>query len=207
MTDPVVEIGIFAERAAAVIPHKFEIITSLGDGTAIPPEALSEDHTVGLYGDVVPRKMREDAAAFQEIDIADLLPQVTAEPGPTGLRGEWFLECPGLRNVRFRAEKLQYLEEGWWAVTSEVKYPAATVLALLYVMKALYGSARICLNTETPMPLWLRPTPLGEDARGVQAVVQARGEGRVLYTNIHSECTMEFARQFVDAVRGYYRTS
>jgi len=205
MTDPIAGIKQFAEDAAAIIPHRFEIIIRLSDGTPIPPEALSEDHTVGLYADVMPRKMRESATGFRDVDLSDLLPQVSFETTATGARIEWFLECPGLRNVRFRTEKLQYLEEGWQAVTSEVKYPAATVLGLLHVMKRRYGAAHICLNTELPMPLWLRSAPLAQAADSVQAVIQARGEGRLLLTNIHTECPMEFARQFVPAVRGYYR--
>jgi hypothetical protein len=205
MNDPIAAIREFGEDAAAIIPHRFEIVTRLNDGTPIPPEALSEDHTVGLYADVVPRKMRENAAGFRDVDLSDLLPQMSLETTTTGARIEWFLESPGLRAVRFRTERLQYLEEGWWAVTSEVKYPAATVLGLLYVMKRRYGAAHICLNTELPMPLWLRSAPLAQAAVSVQAVVQARGEGRLLLTNIHTECPMEFARQFVPAIRGYYR--
>lgn len=205
MTDVIAEIRKVAEQLSRVLPHSFEIITALPDGTPIPPEALSEDHTIGLYGEAIPRKMRESADGFREVEIADFLPQLVMEPTSTGASAQWFLEYPPLRDVRFRAERLQYLEEGWWAVTSEVKYPAGTVLCLLHAVKARYGSARICLNTELPMPLWVRSAPLGAGSRGVEAVVQARGEGRVLLTNIHSECPMDFARRFAEAARHYYR--
>jgi hypothetical protein len=189
-----------------LLPHRFEVITALGDGTPIPAEALSEDHSIGLYRQAIPRKMRDAMAGFRDIQIGELEPQLTMAETPTGLHAEWFLEYPGLRGVRFRAERLQYLEEGWWGVTSEVKYPAATVLALLHAVQRRYGKAHLCLNAELPMPLWIRPAPLGAPSGGVEAVVQARGEGRVLFTNIHSECTMEFASQFTEAARGYYRT-
>ena len=194
----------FAAAASERLPHRFEVVTDVG-GTPIPAEALSEDHTLGLYVEAIPRKMRENAAGFREVEIADLVPQVIPEVTRTGLHVEWFLEYPGLRGVRFRAERLQYLEEGWWGITSEVKDPAATVLSLLHVMKAEYGAAHLYLNTELPMPLWLRPAPMEAECQGVQAVVQARGEGRVILTNIHSECPMEFARQFIPAAQHYYR--
>jgi hypothetical protein len=199
------EIEAFIGELEGLLPHRFEVITALGDGTPIPAEALSEDHSIGLYRQAIPRKMREAMAGFREIHIGELAPQVSLSETPVGVRAEWYLEYPGLRGVRFRAERLQYLEEGWWGVTSEVKYPAATALALLHVMQRRYGRAHLCLNAELPMPLWVRPAPLQAPAAGVEAVVQARGEGRVLFTNIHSECTMEFASQFTEAARGYYR--
>lgn len=199
------EIEAVAALLAERIPHAFEIITVLPDGTQIPIEALSNDHTIGLYGAVGPRKMRDNAGGFREVEVADFVPQMRPGESATGAGDEWFLEFPGLRDVRFRAERLQYLEEGWWAVTSEVKYPAETVLAALYVIKHRYGAVRLCLNTEVPMPLWIRSGALGEKTRGVQIVIQARGEGRILFTNIHTECTMEYARQFADAARSYYR--
>jgi hypothetical protein len=205
MTDVTAELTETAAQLSTLLPHRFDVITALSDGTAIPAEALSEDHTLGLYGDVIPRKMRENASGFREVEVADLLPRMELQRTSTGASVQWSLECPALRNVRFRAERLQYLEEGWWAVTSEVTYPAATVLGLLHVIKARYGSARLYVNTELPMPLWIRATPLDEANRGIQAVVQARGEGRVLLTNIHTECPMEFARQFATAARSYYR--
>jgi len=130
------------------------------------------------------------------------------KPGPPPrrkARADSFLEVPELRDVRFRAEKLQYLEDGWWATTSEVKYPAATLLAVLHVMRRHYGGAHLCLNTTLPMPLWIRSTPFGKPSEGVEVVIQARGEGRVLFTNIHSDCTMEYARAWAQAARRYYR--
>ena len=204
MTDTIAEIRQVAQQAASVLPHTFEIITAL-DGEHIPPEALSEDHTIGLYGDIIPRKMRESADGFREVEVADFRPQLTYGPTATGIQAQWFLEYPALRNVRFRAEKLQYLEEGWWAVTAEVKYAAASVLGLLYLLRKLYGAVHICVNAQLPMPLWLRAAPLGQDSRGVQAVVQARGGDKVLFTNIHTECSMAYARQFADDARSYYQ--
>jgi hypothetical protein len=198
MSECVSELERFAEEASKLIPHRFEVVTGLDDGTRIPAEALSEDHTVGLYVEVIPRKMRENLDGFRSIEVADLVPQASEAQG-------LFLEYEPLRNTRFRAERLQFLEEGWWAETSEVKYPAGTVLGLMHVMKELYGAAHLCINGELPMPLWIRAAALGEETETVEAVVQARGEGRVLLTNIHSECPMEFARRFAEAARGYYR--
>ncbi len=205
-TTAVAEIEAFIAGLEGLLPHRFELIAALGDGTPIPAEALSEDHSIGLYRQAIPRKMRDAMAGFREIQIGELAPQLTTAETPVGWRAEWYLEYPGLRGVRFRTERLQYLEEGWWAVTSEVKYPAATVLVLLHAMQERYGGAHLCLNAELPMPLWIRPTGLGAPTGGVEAVIQARGEGRVLLTNIHSECTMEFASQFTKAARSYYRT-
>lgn len=201
----IAEIEAFIGELEGLLPHRFEVITALGDGTPIPAEALSEDHSIGLYRQAIPRKMRDAMAGFRDIQVGELVPQLTMAETATGLRAEWFLEYPGLRGVRFRAERLQYLEEGWWGVTSEVKYPAGAVLALLHALQRRYGGAHLCLNGELPMPLWVRPAPLGTPAEGVEAVIQARGEGRVLFTNIHSECTMKFASQFTEAARGYYR--
>ena len=199
-------IRAFADAASAVLPHHFDVITEVG-GTPIPTEALSEDHTLGLYLAAIPRKMRENLEGFREVEVADFVPQVITGVTRTGLHAEWFLEYPGLREVRFRAARLQYLEDDWWGLTSEVKYPAATTLSLLHLLKQQYGSARLYLNTELPMPLWLRAAPIGEESPAVQVVIQARGEGRVILTNIHSECPMHVARQFFDACRSYYRVA
>jgi hypothetical protein len=149
--------------------------------------------------------MRESINGYREVEAADFVPQLTHERTPTGVSSELFLEYPPLRGVRFRSERLQYIEGGWWAVTAEVKYPADTVLALLYALKKLYGAAHLLLNTEMPMPLLVRPAPLDRDTRWAQAVIQARGEGRILYANIHTECTLDYARQWTDAIRDYYR--
>lgn len=205
--DPVAEIEAVAGELSTALPHTFSIITTLADGSTIPPEALSEDHTIGLYRTAIPRKMRESLAGFREVDIADFLPQQIVEVTRTGSKADWFLEWPSLRNVRFRTERLQYIEEGWWAVTSEVKYPAVTVLAVMHAIKRRYGAARICLNAELPMPLWIRAAPLGQAAVGVEVAIQARGEGRTLPTNIHSECSLEAARPYAHAVRNYYRAA
>jgi hypothetical protein len=204
--DAIADMKAVAGELSTLVPHVFEIITALGDGTAIPAEALSEDHTVGLYREAIPLKMRENLAGFREIEVADLVPQRVIEWTPTGARADLYLEAPVLRGIRFRAERLQYLDDGWWAVTSEVKYPAATLLAALHAIKKRYGAAHLFLNTELPMPLWVRSAPLGRETNGVEVVIQARGEGRVLFTNIHSECTMEYARAWVQAARRYYRT-
>lgn len=202
-----VEIQRLADRLATMIPHRFEVITRLPDGPEIPPEALSEDHSLGLYGEVVPYLMRQAVAGYRAVEVADLSPQVVLQRTPTGIQASWFLECPGLRGVRFRTERLQYLEDGWWATAPEVHYPAETVLAALHAVKALYGAAYLYLNTELPMPLWVRPAPLGEPVAGAQAVVQARSEGRVIPTNIHTECPMEYARRWAAACRTYYRVA
>jgi hypothetical protein len=203
--EAIAEIEAVAADLRMLVPHAFSVVTTLADGSAIPPEALSEDHTLGLYRTAIPRKMRESLDGFRDVDIADFLPQHVVEVTRTGSKADWFLEWPALRHVRFRAERLQYLETGWWAVTSEVKYPAGTVLAVMHALKRRYGAAHLCLHTTQPMPLWIRSAPLGQATEAVEVVVQARGEGRTLSTNIHSESTMEAARPYVEAVRKYYR--
>jgi hypothetical protein len=118
---------------------------------------------------------------------------------------EQYLEYVPLRGVRFRAERLQYLEEGWWATIPQVKYVSLTVLGLLYLVKRHYGSAHLCLHTELPMPLWIRSAPLAEEATGVQAVIQVRDENRTRPTNIHTECPMTYARRWAAQARTYYQ--
>jgi hypothetical protein len=203
--DTLSEIQRLAAQLTPLVPHLFTLITALDDGTAIPPEALSDDHSIGLYGDVIPYLMRQSLEGYREIEVADLLPQSIVTAGPAGADVRWFLEYPALRGVRFRSERLQYLDEGWWAVTPEVKYPANTVLAALHAVKALYGAAHLYINAELPMPLWIRPAPLAGDTPGAQAVIQARGENRLLPTNIHTECPMAYARRWAETARGYYR--
>jgi hypothetical protein len=205
MTDTLAEIEAFAAEASTVIPHRFTVITALDDGTSIPPEALSEDHSVGLYGAIVPHKMRENLGAYREIDVAELKPQQVLTATATGARVEQFLEYVPLRGVRFRAERLQYLEEGWWATIPQVKYVSVTVLGLLYLVKYRFGSARLFLNTELPLPLWIRSAPLAGEATGVQAVVQVRDENRTRPTNIHTECPMVYARRWAAQARTYYQ--
>src|SRR5262249_21874747 len=152
MTDTLAEIEAFATEASTVVPHRFTLITALADGTAIPPEALSEDHSVGLYGAIVPRKMRENLGAYREIDVAELRPQQVLTATATGARVEQLLEYVPLRGVRFRAERLQYLEEGWWATIPRVTYVSLTALGLLHLVKRRYGSARPGPNTDLPPP-------------------------------------------------------
>ena len=57
-TDVVAQIKAFADEASRVTPHRFTVITALDDGSEIPPEALSDDHSVGLYGAIIPYKMK-----------------------------------------------------------------------------------------------------------------------------------------------------
>jgi hypothetical protein len=76
VTDVIAEVTTMAEQLSRLLPHSFEVITALPDGTPIPVEALSDDHTVGPYGKETPRKMRENAGGLREIEIADLLPQI-----------------------------------------------------------------------------------------------------------------------------------
>ena len=197
-------IHAFSEAAALVVPHRFTLIRSLGDGTTIPAEALSDDHSLGIYGDVAPRKMREHLDSYERIEISDLCPKSSLEMGATGSRHEWFLEYTPLRGVQFRAEQLQYLEEGWTATLSEVKYPAQTVLALAHLVHEMYGAAFIYLNTTLPLPLWIRAQPLSSAEVGVQVAVQVRAGDRVRPTNIHTECTMEYARAWITAARSYF---
>lgn len=204
MIDTVAEIDAFAREASTLIPHQFTTISALDDGTSIPPEALSEDHSIGLYGTVIPFKMRENLSGFRDIEVADLLPQQLLASTPNGARLDQFLEYVPLRGVRFRAERLQYLDEGWWATIPQVKYGALTVLALLHLVKRRYGSAHLCLNIELPMPLWVRSAPLSEEAIGVQAVIQVRDEIRMRPTNIHTECPMSYARRWAAQARNYY---
>ena len=200
-----VEIEAFAAEASTLIPHQFDLITALDDGTTIPPEALSEDHSIGVYGVIAPYLMRANLSGYREIEVADLLPQQVLTATATGARMEQFLEYVPLRGVRFRAEQLQYLEDGWSATMPQVKYVALTVLALLYLVKHRYGSAHLFVNAELPMPLWIRPAPLAEEAAGVQVAIQVRDEHRMRPTNIHTECPMEYARRWAAQARDYYQ--
>lgn len=205
MTDVRAAIEAFATEASTLIPHRFTVITALDDGTTIPTEALSEDHSIGLYGAIIPYKMRESLSGFREIEVADLVPHQVLTATAPGARVEQYLEYVPLRGVRFRAERLQYLEEGWWATIPQVKYVSLTVLALLHLVKRHYGSAHLCLHTELPMPLWIRSAPLAEEATGVQAVIQVRDENRTRPTNIHTECPMTYARRWAAQARTYYQ--
>ena len=108
-----------------------------------------------------------------------------------------------MRGIRFRAEELQYLEEGWWATLPEVKYPAHTALALAHLVRDTFGRADIYLNVELPMPLWIRSGALEDEAR-LQVAIQARAGDRMRPTNIHTECPMDYARRWATLARDYY---
>jgi hypothetical protein len=204
MADPRDRIATLAAFASTVVPHRFDVIDALDDGTTIPTEALSEDHTIGIYAQVAPRKMREHIHGYRRIEIAELRPQTVVTPTASGVRHDIFLEYVPLRGVRFRAEDLQYLEEGWWATLHEVKYPAITVLALAHLIREAYDTAAIYLNTVLPMPLWIRSGPLEDESVDVQVAIQARADDRMRPTNIHTECPMEYARRWAAAARDYY---
>jgi hypothetical protein len=190
MRDQAVMIRQFASAAARLVPHRFDVIEALDDGTPIPVEALSEDHTIGIYGAVAPRKMRDHVDGYQEIGLHALRPQARLEHTPSGSRVDLYLEHVPFRGVRFRAEELQYLEEGWWASLPEVKYPAASVLTLTHLVAEAFGSVHVNLNTRLPMPLWIRSRPLGDEDPGLQVAIQARAGDRMRPTNIHTECPM-----------------
>lgn len=193
----------FADAAEAVIPHRFEIIDRLADGTAIPVEALSEDHSIGIYAGVAPRKMREQENGYVRTRPEAFVSRLRSHATPSGMDIRSFIEYVPLRGVRFRAEKLQYLEEGWTATIPEVVYPTHSVLALMNLVHERFGEAFLYLNTTLPMPLWLRSHAIGEPA-AVQVALQAYAGGRIRPTNIHSECTMEYARAWVEDARGYF---
>ena len=186
-----------------LIGHEFSVIDEIEPGVKCPLEALSGDHTVGIYLDVIPLKMREHLSGFQEISVADLRPQKSTSDGMERL----FLEAESMRLSRFRAEWLQYLETGWEAYVDEVKYPCQEVLGTAHFMKSVYGDAHIYLNTEVPMPLWIRPRAISSKLNGEmpQIVIQGRSLDRIIFTNIHTEVSMEFARRWADAVHGYYK--
>lgn len=197
-------IAMFADAASRLIPHRFDLVTSLDDGTRIPVEALSEDHTVGIYAEVAPRKMRDHLDGYREVSLAELRPVVAPAQSPAGVAHDVFLEYVPLRGVRFRAEELQYLEEGWDAALPEVKYPALSVLALTHLVGEVFGQVLVYLNGALPMPLWIRSQPIVAKETGVQVAIQARAGDRMRPTNIHTECPMAYARRWVSAARGYY---
>lgn len=187
-----------------LLPHRFDVIDHLDDGTVIPVEALSEDHSVGVYYKVSPRKLRERAHEYRQIALHELTPLEVSSRTLAGARHEWFLECVPMRGVRFRAEWLQYLENGWDASLAHVTYPAMTVVTLANVCHHRYGGAYIYLNPTTPMPLWIRSTSLESSDAGISAVVQVQSGGRMSPTNIHTECPMEYARQWAGRARSYF---
>jgi len=197
MSEAIEAIRVFARRAEGVVPHRFEMIEKLDDGTPIPAEALSQDHTIGLYYEQIPRKMLDVLEAYIPAGWQDF--ELQRDP-----EGERFLEYPPLRDVVFRAEMLQYLGEGWWATTPCVRYPAATAEALARLMQEAYGVVHLYIHPGMPMPLWIRGRPKEEPYEGVQAVIQARGPDRVLPCNIHTEVPMEYAKRWEAQARSYY---
>jgi hypothetical protein len=200
-------IRTFAAAAERMLPHHFDVVDSLGEDTSIPVEALSEDHSIGIYSSVPPRKMREHQDSYCRVDIAELLLQTQLTFHVTGVRYESYLEYVPLRGVRFRVEELQYLEQGWGATLSEVKYPTNTVLVLLYLVMDRYGSVFLYLNKRSPMPLWIRATPIGELDSSVQCAIQARSGDRMRPTNIHTDVTIEYARRWADGVQEFFERS
>lgn len=109
-----------------------------------------------------------------------------------------------LRGVTFRAEKLQYLAEGFLARVAECKYKAKPVLGSLFVMKNTYGSAHIYINTRLPMPLWIRPNKIDDLKNMPQVVIQAFSGDRCIPTNIHVDVPKECASLYYEACRQYY---
>ena len=202
--DDALTVKALAGGAADVVSHRFDVIDTLMDGSRIPIEALSEDHSIGIYGTVAPRKMRDHIDGYAAIDLAELRPSRELRATPFGTEYEELLEYVPFRGVRFRAEELQYLEEGWDATLVEVKYPLYTTLALLHLVRESFGSAMLYLNRTLPMPLWIRSEPLETESVRAQIAIQVTAQGRMRPTNIHTECSMEYARQWASAARDYY---
>jgi hypothetical protein len=202
--DDVISVKTLAAAAGNLVSHRFDVIDTLLDGSRIPVEALSEDHSIGIYGAVAPRKMRDHADGYSMVDLAEFRPSRALSDTPFGAAYQELLEYVPLRGVRFRAEELQYLEEGWDATLVEVKYPLYTTLALLNLLEEAYGSAHAYLHRTLPMPLWIRTEPLGAEPARAQIAIQVTATGRMRPTNIHTECSMEYARQWVSAARDYF---
>jgi hypothetical protein len=202
--DDVATIRQFATAADLLLPHRFDVLEALPDGPTIPAEALSEDHTIGIYCGTSPRKMRDHRAGYRPIDVADFALLETMQRTPFGVRLEAYLEYVPLRGVRFRTEELQYLEEGWWASLPEVKYPAHTTLTLLHLVKEAFGEVHSYLNPDRPMPLWIRAAPLDTAEPVLQFAVQARSGDSMRPTNIHTEAPMDYARRWVDGVHVFF---
>jgi hypothetical protein len=197
-------VAALAHSAGLLVSHRFDVIDALDDGYPIPVEALSEDHSIGIYGSVAPRKMRDHAETYTLADISEFRPQRTVTVTPLGYQAEEFLEYVPLRGVHFSAEDLQYLESGWDASLTEVKYALYTVLALTHVVREAFGSALLYLNRTLPMPVWIRTEPLEAETVRAQVAVQVMAGGRMRPTNIHTECPMEYARRWTNAARNYY---
>jgi hypothetical protein len=202
--DRVATIRQFATAADNLLPHRFDVLEALPDGPPIPAEALSEDHTIGIYCGTTPRKMRDHKGGYSPVEIADFAVQETVQRTPSGGRLEAYLEYVPLRGVRFRTEELQYLEEGWWASLPEVKYPALTTLTLVHLVKEAFGEVHLYLNRDRPMPLWIRAAPLDADEPVLEFAIQARSGDSMRPTNIHTEAPMDYARRWVAGVHIFF---
>jgi len=202
--DRVATIRHFATAADLLLPHHFDVLESLPDGPPIPAEALSEDHTIGIYCGTTPRKILDHLGGYGPAEIADFALLQSVERTPSGGRLEAYLEYVPLRGVRFRTEDLQYLEEGWWASLPEVKYPALTTLTLVHLVKEAFGEVHLYLNRDLPMPLLIRAAALDKGEAALQFAIQARSGESMRPTNIHTEAPMDYARRWVEGVHRFF---
>ena len=195
------------DKLGALTGHKFDVIECIEPGVPSPPESLSEDHMIGIYLDAAPKKMMVRQHEFHQVDICDFLPKLE-KAGENGLVADTlFLEMERMRGCRFQAADLQYLEADWTAFVDEVKYTAAEVMGCAYYIKKIFGEVFIYFNNNIPMPLWIRPVPLNINLNPelLQIAIQARSLSKPIFTNIHTEVSMEYARQWAEAARGYYK--
>ena len=190
----------FMELLEKAVDKPFEIINEVEPGVKMETEALSSDHTIGIYCKLLPLKVREQLDGFKKIHISELLP--ICNNGSV----EYF-ECIKLRKAKFRSEWLQYIEEGFDATVDEVKYPALSVLGTLHVLYNRFNNANIFLNDKVPMPLLLSPEPIREIGNGLfpAICIQAYSGTSPIPTNIHVEVSMEYARIWVPGVHTYYK--
>jgi len=189
----------FGKKVGSAIEQSFDVIDEVQPGVPMLPEALSTDHTVGIYCQAIPLKMREHLDGFERISLEELKPQFDG-------KAAMYLEYEPLQGVQFRAEWLQYIEEGFAAMVDEVKYSAKAVLGAIWATKQAYGEVYIYLHKTIPMPLWIRSTPLGvEDASRPSICLQAYSGDSFIPTNIHVEVDMEYARVWVPGVHTYYK--
>jgi hypothetical protein len=188
-----------------IVGQGFDVIECVEPGVPSPLEALSKDHMIGVYFDAIPMKMTAQLSGFREARIHELLPRIEDFRGNPR---ELFLEMEGMRGCRFQAASLQYLEEDWAAYADEVKYLASDVMGCAYYMGKTFGGVHIYLNDALPMPLWMRPAPISEtlEPECPQIAIQARSLDRPIFTNIHTVVSMEYARRWAAAARGYYKT-
>lgn len=192
-------IGDFIDVLGPAIEQEFDIIDEVEPGVPMLPEGLSRAHTAGIYCQAIPLKMREHLDGFEQINICELMPQF--------LNGTVaYLEYVPLRNVKFRAEWLQYIEEGFAATVDEVKYPAKSVLGALHAMWQIYGEVYIYMHKTIPMPLWIRSVDKEiDDPTRPSICLQAYAGDHFIPTNIHVEVGMEYARCWVPGVHTYYK--